>query len=259
MELFSLREQLATEPKIIYRDEIPLKIKEIALEVVTRFVGEKFLNERIVKVLDPFSLNDITSNTARAEVVNAEWFRLFDIVEDILSQLDFHEENNRYDDEELRAYPLRKELNQLFVAGGVGWKITENGFSVRGDSVFEKSIEAANQKLHETKRFTARDHLKEAVRDLSRRPEVNLSGAVFHSQAALESLARQLSGLNNKTLGQVMKDQPDLLPKPLDQAVTAIWGYASEHARHAREGVQPGRKEAELSVAMSAALIAYWA
>ena len=47
------------------------------------------------------------------------------------------------------------------------------------------------------------------------------------------------------------------MPRPLDQALSKIWGYGSEMARHLREGRMPSYEEAELTVMSSAAVATY--
>ena len=74
---------------------------------------------------------------------------------------------------------------------------------------------------------------------------------------ALEAVARDLAGDPKATLGKVLKRNPDLLPKPLDTAVSQLWGYASTEARHVQEGREPNRKEAELLVGLAAAMATY--
>lgn len=84
-----------------------------------------------------------------------------------------------------------------------------------------------------------------------------MPGAVYHALGALECVARDLAGDSKATLGQVMKKHPDLLPKPLDEAVSKMWGYASNEARHVVEGRETNREEAELLVGLSAVLSGY--
>jgi hypothetical protein len=55
----------------------------------------------------------------------------------------------------------------------------------------------------------------------------------------------------------VLKKNPDLLPKPLDTALSRVWGYASNEARHVKEGQELEREEAELVVALAAVVATY--
>ena len=54
-----------------------------------------------------------------------------------------------------------------------------------------------------------------------------------------------------------MKKFPGLIPFPLDQAVTKIWGFTSEQGRHLREGEAPEYLEAELVVEVTSAIATY--
>jgi hypothetical protein len=59
----------------------------------------------------------------------------------------------------------------------------------------------------------------------------------------LEDLARDVTGDPKATLGEVLKRNPSLLPKPLDTALSQVWGCASNEARHVEEGREPGCDE----------------
>jgi hypothetical protein len=74
---------------------------------------------------------------------------------------------------------------------------------------------------------------------------------------ALEAVARDLAGNSKATLGEVLKRNPTLVPKPLDTALSQVWGYASNEARHVEEGREPQREEAELVVGLAAVVATY--
>jgi hypothetical protein len=74
---------------------------------------------------------------------------------------------------------------------------------------------------------------------------------------ALEAVARDLTGDAKATLGEAIKRNPKLLPKPLDTALSQVWGYASNEARHVEEGREPEREEAELVVGLAAVVATY--
>ena len=68
-----------------------------------------------------------------------------------------------------------------------------------------------------------RGEIHEARRALSPQPEPNFRGAIFHGMGALECIARDITGKNKATLGEILKKwRPDLLPKPLDEALPQI-------------------------------------
>jgi len=95
------------------------------------------------------------------------------------------------------------------------------------------------------------------LQDLSRRPEPDLTGAIQHSMAALECVARDFCGDSKTTLGELLKHYPEILPKPLDVAAEKVWGYASEMGRHIREGRVPKREEVEFIVGLAATVATY--
>ncbi|HRQ89493.1 MAG TPA: hypothetical protein PLA50_11885, partial [Bacteroidia bacterium] len=65
------------------------------------------------------------------------------------------------------------------------------------------------------------------------------------------------SGDSKATLGEIIKRHSRLIPRPLDEAVTKAWGFASENARHVREGQELDFEEVELIVGLSATVCAY--
>jgi hypothetical protein len=117
----------------------------------------------------------------------------------------------------------------------------------------------ATAALEISQRPTAAKHLHEALKDLSQRPEPDMPGAAYHAMGSLECVARDLTGDPKATLGDILKRYPDLLPKPLDEALSKVWGYASNAARHVVEGREISRDEAELLVGLSAAVSTYLA
>jgi hypothetical protein len=113
--------------------------------------------------------------------------------------------------------------------------------------------------LQESNRSTAQSEVAEALKDLSRRPEPDRTGAIQHSMAALECVARDISGDPKPTLGALLKTHGTRLaiPRPLDVAVEKAWGYASQVGRHLQEGREPSAEEAELVTTICAAVVTY--
>jgi hypothetical protein len=145
----------------------------------------------------------------------------------------------------------------LFVEEGIGWQLVNGQIQVRGDEVFERMLADSTEALDQSGMAIATSELNEAIRDLSRRPQPDLSGAIQHAMAALECVARQVSGDEKPTLGGIIKKHPDLFPPPVDKAVERLWGYASEQARHARESRDLAWEEVQLIVGISAVLCSY--
>jgi hypothetical protein len=172
-----------------------------------------------------------------------EWYEVYDFIEAVIE--------SRNDDPE-----LAKAFNAYFRDAGVGWQIENGQLDIRGPESFERTVREAVRTIEEAERMTAANEFKEAIHDLSRRPDADLTGAIQHALAGLECAVRDKCG-DNSTLGKLLNDYPDLLPKPLDEAAKKVWGYASEMARHLEEGKTPTTEQAELVVSMAASIATY--
>ena len=164
-------------------------------------------------------------NEIRSLVDDCEWYRVYDVLEAIAGVM--QETPFSFEHEKFEA-----ELNEYFLENGVGWRLAGAKIEIRGAEVFEQSVHQAASALKTDGLATAGNELHEALRDLSRRPSPDITGAIQHSMAALECVARVACGDDKATLGEIMKRYRDLIPKPLDEAITKIWGFASENARH---------------------------
>lgn len=176
-----------------------------------------------------------------------EWFKVYDIAEALWRSLQ---------DESQDAFQQR--INKLFFERGIGWEIrAPDGIIFRGGEAFGKVTSDASAVLYASGRSVAANEIHEALRDISRRPTPDITGAIQHAVAALECTARDVVGERGATLGALL---PKLaLPKPLDSAVEKLWGFASDRARHLREGETVGNEEAELVVSVACAVCTFLA
>jgi hypothetical protein len=177
---------------------------------------------------------------------SCDWYYVYDIIETIILNLNAQQ-----------AATFTEELNDYFIANGIGWKIVNGLLEIRGDEVFETAVSTVVFVLEAAKLQTAKTEIKEALIDLSRRPDPDITGAIQHSLACLECVAREMAGDKKATLGELIKKHPNIVPKPLDQAIEKVWGFTSEQGRHLREGNAPQYLEAELVVELSAAISTY--
>lgn len=182
-------------------------------------------------------------------VYHCEWFRVYDIAEALAQYLgrSFHQGKHIFE----------RELNDCFRELGIGWKMKDSRIQARGEDDYEKIVAQAKNELNKANMPTAQSEISEALNDLSQRPQPDLSGAVHHAMAALECVARSVIGQPKATLGEIVAGLNNPLPKPLDEAVKKAWGYASENARHGREGRLLSRAEAHLIVGLSSSVISY--
>ncbi|MDO8730479.1 MAG: hypothetical protein Q7J69_04765 [Candidatus Omnitrophota bacterium] len=174
-----------------------------------------------------------------------EWFEVYDICEALAR------ERPSYD---VEPGVFEKNLNNFFLKKGIGWKMENGLLSVRGEQDYEKVTAEAIGILEQSGRSTALGELREAIRDLARRPEPDLTGAVQHAMAALECLARDMCD-SKKTLGDLIRELG--LPAPVDVAVEKMWGFASNQGRHVAEGKKPELPETMLTVHFCSAIVSY--
>jgi hypothetical protein len=176
-----------------------------------------------------------------------EWFRVYDIVEAVWRHLGRQSESQ---------LSFCDDLNRVFRENGIGWELKDpDGIVFRGGETFGLVTTGTVSLLLDSGRHTAADEIREAIKDISRRPVADRTGAVQHAIAALECTARDVSGRDKANLGELT---PRLdLPKPLDEAVVKLWGFASERARHLREGRALADDEAQLVVEVACALCGF--
>lgn len=173
-----------------------------------------------------------------------EWFEVYDFVELLASE-----------DRRL-GVSFSEEMNRCFRHIGVGWLLLDGQLEVRGPEVFEVAVRQGIEQLLQQGKHTAGNELHEALRDLSRRPEPEITGAIQHALAALECVARDVCS-SKDTLGDLVRRNADLFPRPVGEIVAKAWGYTSNFGRHLQEGQSPHFEEAELMVGLSGVLCRY--
>jgi AbiJ N-terminal domain 4 len=187
----------------------------------------------------------------RNHLESCEWYEVYDLIEVIYRSLKLKEEGGT------RPEHFESEINKYFRKRGIGWQLKDGLVEVRGSDSFESVVAKACEVLSESGRGTAQREIREALRDMSRRPEADLTGALQHAFAAVECVARDIAGEPKLTLGQVLKKNPGLVPSPLNAAVEKMWGFASDQGRHLLEGRDPGEAEVEFAVVAAAAIATY--
>jgi hypothetical protein len=255
---FSERQELRTtsELEISVRSDAPYEFRgvlvDLAYECGMRPNSMRTLVCRILrKRSDSNNWSEFPNvdREVRCLVDDCDWYYVYDIAEAIAQEME--DTPSFYEPERFST-----ELNAYLITNGIGWKLVGTLIETREPESLESTIAAALKGLKE-KAPTAQNELTEALRDLSRRPEPDITGAIQHAMASLECLSRQLTGGPKGTLGEILKRSPDLIPPPLDQAIRKLWGFASEYARHIREGREPRFEEAQLLVGVCASVTIY--
>lgn len=244
---------IGTPPEITIREDAPEDLRYVvlaeALEAGLTPASLRTIASRVLRTRpDPGNWSEYPNiwDEVQRLIFDCPWFQVYDIIEGVLRDIN-----------EPRRQQYRDALNAFFIERGIGWRLEDAQVIARGEEAFELAIPAATDELARAGRLTARSEIEEALRDLSRRPEPDLTGAIHHSIGALECVARDVTNDPRSTLGEILRRNPGLLPRPLDAAVSQIWGYSSEYARHIREGQIPEREDAELVVGMAATIATY--
>lgn len=183
---------------------------------------------------------------------NCEWYFVYDVIERIVDIL-----HGRLESE--AADSFSKRVNRYFARKGIGWELDNGSVVFRGDDDFQATMKNAQTDLEAAGSRTASSELKESRRDLSRRPEPDITGSIQHAMAAVECLIRTVSNDPKGTLGGILSKHKHLLPETLRTSLEKAWGFSSEMARHIREGRVPSLPEAEFVVGLSGLMCSYLA
>ncbi|MQN11253.1 hypothetical protein F7D95_00100 [Prevotella copri] len=238
------------EPKIVVRNDAPADFRLYLLLLMLRYAGLKKVRTCVCFVTkeaedrNNWAENDFMKSEVQSILDNCPWYRIYDIIESFYLQI-----NDKIG--------FAREVNEYFVEKGIGWKLVHGILETRGEEAFEQDIKDVVDILGEAKLHTTQYEIREALKDMSKRPTPDITGSVQHSVAALECLCREITGKKSLTLGKLINTHSQIIPKPLDKVVGGLFGFASEQGRHLREGEAPDYEEAELVVHLSASLCTY--
>lgn len=244
----------APAAEISVRESAPDEVRDAVVMLGYRNgVGPGRMRDALCEVLlkrpDPgnWSAGNI-ENEVHQLADSAPWYKIYDFVERLyveVGKADFTGDLQRQ---------FEASLNQSFKELGVGWQLEAGQLMARGSEAFTLATQDAVAVMRDSAAPTAANEIHEALSDISRRPHADITGAIQHAMAALECVAREVDG-SSDTLGQIINRLT--LPRPLDQALHKLWGFASEQGRHIQEGREPKFEEAELVVTIASAVSVY--
>lgn len=240
--------------EITIREDAPQVVRDAVLRIGYAFeVGPGRMRELLCDLLlrRPDS-NNWSPGNIEAEVISlvdsAPWFRIYDLAELL------HQEVQERDFTNTIPAAFAARINEAFRELGVGWSMEGGKLVARGSRAFELSKTGTVEVMKQAGHLTAAEEMQEALADISRRPTADITGAVQHGMASLECVAREVHA-TNETLGPIISKME--IPRPLDQALHKMWGFASEQGRHIIEGRRPRFEEAELVVTVACAVSVY--
>jgi hypothetical protein len=254
MDSFSQRHGLVRpDAEITIRNDAPPQVRDAAIQIAYRSgLKPSDIRELLCQILcrspdrNNWSEFPNIDGEVRELIDDSEWFEIYDLIEMLAVK------------SERRGQSYAEEMNRFFRAAGVGWQLVDNRVETRGTEVFEAAVRQGQTELLQQGRKTAATELHEALNDLSRRPQAETTGAIQHAMAALECVARDVTG-SKDTLGQLIQRNPGIFPPPVNQIVEKAWGYTSNYGRHLTEWKPPQFEEAELMVGLSGVLCRYLA
>lgn len=243
------------EVAITVREDAPIELQEFVIQTAYHFgLTPSPLRSIICRILrkSPDSGNwseypNIDSENHEL-LQSCDWFFVYDLIEELYEGFD-----------EGKANQFEEDINGFFRGNGIGWQLADGEIQYRGDDKFEEIKSNAVEILEEKGKETSKHEIQEAIKDLSKKPHADITGAIQHSLAGLECVVREVTGDKKATLGKLINDHPDIVPKPLDTVISKLWGYTSNMGRHIEEGNPPDFDEAELAVSVSASVISYLA
>lgn len=183
-------------------------------------------------------------------IYDCEWFQFYEIVEELAQLL-------RKEDGRGRVPPcggrFADTMNEAFARWSVGWQLVDGKVIIRGDEAFEGTLKTAIALLEE-RQPTAAGHLRFARDAISVRPQPNTHGAVTHATSAVECVLSEITTGKKKGLSDYLQENPGLFHPALRDGLAKIYAYASDVARHGKEGTRPATEDAEFAVSTCAAV-----
>jgi AbiJ N-terminal domain 4 len=244
----------APEVDITVREDAPTAVRDgILMLGYGANIGPSVMRDLLCQVLltrpdqNNWSAGNIEDEVS-ALIDEASWFKVYDFAERLYIEIGRHGTSGNGQSR------FESQLNQLFREKGVGWEMKNGMLLARGSEAFTLATERATDIMRESGTPTAANEIHEALRDISRRPLADVTGAIQHAMAALECVARKIDG-SSDNLGQIINRLS--IPAPLDVALHKLWGFSSQRGRHMQEGKEPNFEDAELVVSIASAVSVY--
>lgn len=203
----------------------------------------------LIQRLSAIAVSGLPFTEERKLIETCDWWRVFEIAEagfDTIARSTLGDHKG-----------FERAVNDACRANRLGWRMDYGRFVVTASDAQNSAVEKAIEALTGAGLATSAEELRQAQADLARLPTPDVTGSVQHAGAAIECLARELSGQHTKTLGAIIAENPALFPGALKKLAEGVWAYASQTGRHLREGKTPTISEALLLIGVVAALTAY--
>ena len=156
---------------------------------------------------------DIILDQIRQHFFEADWFRVYDLIEYIVRT---HSSER-----------LSRDINQILERELSGFRLIDNQFVPVADDTEREAIEEA---LAPGPFAGVQAHFHQALQHLANREQPDYRNSIKESISAVESMACELTGNPNATLGDALQtlEREGQLHGALRRGFSAIYGYTSD-------------------------------
>ena len=213
---FSTRHAIEPEEaEIIIREDAPAELRSAFVQIAYEAgLSPTKLRQLVCRVLrtEPDSNNwaeiPNVDEEVKRSIGECKWYEVYDAIEAVDQALRAPEKHGLKGS--FRSDVFERELNNYFRKAGIGWHLEDGQVQARGPETFNRPVADSISRLADTGFNTAKTELHEALSDMSRRPDPDLTGALQHAIAALECVAREEEGSMPDVVAGVHSD-PDIL------------------------------------------------
>ncbi|MGA7410150.1 MAG: hypothetical protein WBW33_06670 [Bryobacteraceae bacterium] len=234
------------------RTDVPYSVRSAFGRAVNRIesIGRPDLRALLVAAIgtDSPAREDISKKGLVDLAVAMDWFEVYDAMERVYRALLLGDE----DWGRTKASEFEETVNQALESEQIGWRLVRGRAAWVGDPNFVSAMAAAVKDTSGSGLESASEHFQHAMTALSQRPDANCHAAVSHANNALECVFHAWSG-KGQTLGEHLRAHRLQLHPALIKTLEGLWGFASDTARHGKEGVAPSLDEAVFCVSTAAA------
>ena len=195
-ERFSNRQGYRPPPaQITVREDAPVRLRG-AIRLLAQEAGmcPSEIRDVVCRVLlkppddDNWSEYPNIWNEVGALIYGARWYEVYDLAEALHAALAQPGKDHR------KAEGFQRRLNNFLAEQGIGWELQNGQITHRGSEAFARSTHEVSQRLDDSGRHRAAGEIREALADISRRPDPDITGAIQHAMAALGATARDVTG-----------------------------------------------------------------
>lgn len=264
-DLFSKRYGLRPTSEGLMYEDVPERARVGLYHLVERFFGgehqKSYLHlykEICVALRIPRNRNidfDYQASWAMEKLINeCGWYQFYDICEVIWA--------NPYSEYSRHQEEFTEQVNALFREEQLGFEMREGKVEKVGAGFIDAKVKEARYLLKEPEFKGADEHFEKAIKALNERPNPDVENCVKDAVAAIESVGRVIVSDDKALLDDIIRNaaKKGVIPKPLDQTFQKVYAYRGSEPGVAHGAVETSKvteAEAELILAMSAAMIIY--